>query len=78
MKKIAWLLIFAMLLPIFAGCGEQEAYVPTGNALADADTPVDEGNAPAIVDSQALAQVRGVRGNSGKPSYPEKNFRPDT
>ena len=42
MRKIALILVFALLLPIFAGCSGEEAYVPTGNALADATTPVEE------------------------------------
>lgn len=68
MKKIAWLLIFAMLLPIFAGCGEQEAYVPTGNALADADTPIDDDNVSAIVDNETEFFNLAY--------YPEEGFNP--
>ena len=41
-RKIALLLIFALILPIFAGCDSETAYVPTGNGLADATDATDQ------------------------------------
>lgn len=50
MRKIAWILCLALVLSLFAGCaGEEEAYVPTGNALDDA-TLATEASAPGQLD----------------------------
>lgn len=41
MRKIALILCFAMIAAMFGGCGSDDAYVPTGNALADATEPTE-------------------------------------
>jgi hypothetical protein len=54
MRKIALLLVFALLLPVFAGCDSETAYVPTGNGLADDTHPVDvpQVTAPGSLEQQ--------------------------
>ena len=53
MRRIALLLVFATLLPVFAGCSSEEAYVPTGNALADSTTPLeDQVEAPGALENE--------------------------
>lgn len=42
MRIIALILCFALTLGVFAGCESEEAYVPTGNALADATVATEE------------------------------------
>ena len=36
MRKIAMMLVFALLLTLMVGCDSGEAYIPSGNGLADA------------------------------------------
>lgn len=42
MRKIALLLCFALIFGALTGCESEEAYVPTGNALADATVETQE------------------------------------
>ena len=50
MRKIALILCLSLVLGLFAGCArEEEAYVPTGNALDDA-TMATEATAPGQLD----------------------------
>ena len=42
MRKIAWILCFALIFGLLAGCESEEAYVPTGNALADATVQTEQ------------------------------------
>lgn len=70
MRKIALLLVIALLLPIAAGCESETAYVPTGDGLADVTTPVDETkmNAPGELDLEEQFYTLAY--------YPEEGFNP--
>ncbi len=71
MRRIALLLLCAMLLGLVAGCGGEEAYVPTGNALADATVPAGqtEVTAPGELDDSPFFTMA---------YYPEEGFNPYT
>lgn len=69
MRKTAWMLCVAMCLSLLAGCAGEEAYVPTGNALADltepaATVPMTEPEEPETVFTMAY--------------YPDAGFNPYT
>ena len=69
MRKIALLLVLALLLPVFAGCSSEEAYVPTGNGLADVTVPEEtKVNAPGELDMEELYYTLAY--------YPEEGFNP--
>lgn len=69
MKKIALLLVFALLLPVFAGCDSEQAYVPTGNGLADMTVPEEtKVNAPGELDLEERFYTLAY--------YPEDGFNP--
>lgn len=70
MRKIALLLVLAMLLPVFAGCDSETAYVPTGNGLADATTSIDATavTAPGGLEEQETYFTLAY--------YPEEGFNP--
>ncbi len=48
MRKNAWLLSLTLVLGLFAGCASQQAYVPTGNGLADYIQPTTAPTAPLV------------------------------
>ena len=70
MRKIALLLAFALLLPIVAGCDSGEAYIPTGNGLADATVATEptEMTAPGSLEEQAMFYTLAY--------YPDEGFNP--
>lgn len=70
MRKIALLLVFALILPIFAGCDSETAYVPTGNGLADYTQPTeaDDVSAPGSLNSDSRFYTLAY--------YPELGFNP--
>ena len=70
MRKIALLLAVALLLPVFAGCESEKAYVPTGNGLADVTSPTEEisVNAPGELDMAEQFYTLAY--------YPEEGFNP--
>ena len=70
MRKIALLLVFALLLPVFAGCDSEQAYVPTGNGLADVTTPVDETRVNAPGELELEEEFYNLA------YYPEEGFNP--
>lgn len=68
-RKIALLLIAALLLPVFAGCTSDEAYVPTGNGLADMTVPEEtHEEAPGILEDQEKLFTLAY--------YPDEGFNP--
>lgn len=70
MRKIALFLALAMLLPVFAGCESESAYVPTGNGLADMTDPVGatEVTAPGGLEYEEQLYTLAY--------YPEEGFNP--
>lgn len=70
MRKIAWMLALAMLLTLFTGCESESAYVPTGNALADATIP---GEATEVTAPGALEEGETF---FTLAYYPEEGFNP--
>lgn len=70
MRKIALLLALALLLPLFAGCDSETAYVPTGNGLADYTTPTD----PTAVEAPGALEERDQFFTLA--CYPEEGFNP--
>jgi hypothetical protein len=70
MRKIAMLLACALLLTLMVGCDSGEAYVPTGNGLADATVATDptEMNAPGSLNTEEMFYTLAY--------YPEEGFNP--
>ena len=71
MRNIALLLVFALLLPLFAGCDTETAYVPTGNGLADVTQPVDptEVTAPGKVEQEDVFYTLAYYPSEGLNPY---------
>lgn len=70
MRKIALLLVFALILPIFAGCESEQGYIPTGNGLADAVQPTEESiqEAPGLNPEESQFYTLAY--------YPDQGFNP--
>ena len=70
MRKIAMMLVFALLLTLMVGCDSGEAYIPTGNGLADATVATDptEIDAPGSLNTQEMFYTLAY--------YPEEGFNP--
>ena len=69
MRKIAWILCFALVLSLFAGCSdEKEAYVPTGDALDDA-TMATQAPPPGQLEAEGNAYTLGYFAKDGFNPY---------
>ena len=70
MKKIAMLLCFALIFGVFTGCESEDAYVPTGNGLADAVVETEETAPTAPGGLAAEEEIFSFA------YYPEDGFNP--
>ncbi len=59
MKKLAWLLSLALLISAFAGCADGQAYIPTGDGLADYTQPAADETEPHVTAPGGLHKTDG-------------------
>ncbi len=70
MKKIAILLCMAFMIGLFAGCQSDDAYVPTGDGLADSTHPTQQ------VDVTAPGELSQEQQVFTLAYYPKEGFNP--
>lgn len=73
MKKTALILALSLLLGCFSGCAGEEAYVPTGDGLADVTQPTVQATDPAVTAPGGLyAEQAGFT----MAYFPDEGFNP--
>ena len=73
MRKLALLLSLVMLLTAFTGCAGEQAYVPTGDGLADVAPPT---TVPAEPGVTAPGGLFATEANFTLAYFPEEGFNP--
>lgn len=70
MRKIALILSLCMILGCFSGCGSEEAYVPTGNAMENATVATEPPvTAPGMLETEDRSYVLAYYVDDGFNPY---------